>query len=165
MMHRVVEENLEAYLGGTLKAEETRRIEDHLDSCESCRNSVKDVRGQSALFRALRSFEDIEPDPGFYARVMDRIESQKRVSIWSALLEPVFAKRLAVVSLALLLLLGAMVASVDREPVVQADIDVPDPVERFVQPPPLPDFGNDPQRDRDVILVNLASHQLDPATY
>jgi anti-sigma factor RsiW len=164
MMHRVVEENLEAYLGGTLKAEETRRIEDHLDSCESCRNSVKDMRGQSALFRGLRSFEDIEPDPGFYARVMDRIESQKRLSIWSALLEPVFAKRLAVVSLVLLLLLGAMVASVEQEPVQVAN-DGSDPVERFVQPPPLPDFGNDPQRDRDVILVNLASYQSDPATY
>ena len=58
------------------------------------------------LLHGLRCPDDIEPRPGFYAKVMDRIESQQKSSIWSVFLEPVFSKRLAFASMALIMLLG-----------------------------------------------------------
>src|SRR3954468_21573871 len=59
------------------------------------------------LLAELKAPEDVGPAPGFYARVMDRIESQRSNSIWSVFLEPIFGRRLALVSGLLMLLLGA----------------------------------------------------------
>ena len=58
------------------------------------------------LLRTLRCPEDVAPRPGFYAKVMDRIETQQKSSIWSIFLEPVFSRRLAFASMAMILLLG-----------------------------------------------------------
>jgi anti-sigma factor RsiW len=143
-----------------LSSEENRQVESHLAACESCRHEAARMREHSELIRSLRPSADIEPAPGFYARVMDRVESLKSPSIWSTLLEPVFAKRLAVVSLALLVLLGAMVASVDRDQNV-AEVAPPDQgaIEQIVEDVPAPVFGINPERDREVVLVNLATYQ------
>ncbi|BDC47987.1 hypothetical protein F183_A03030 [Bryobacterales bacterium F-183] len=58
------------------------------------------------LFQALKAPPDLAPRPGFYARVMDRVEAQQKSSIWSVFLEPVFSRRLAFASLAMMLLMG-----------------------------------------------------------
>lgn len=155
-MHRPIKENLEEYLGGMLSTGETRQVEDHLDSCPSCRRGVNNMREHSDWLRELRASDEFDPAPGFYARVMDQIETQKVPSIWSALLEPVFAKRLAYSSLVLLLLLGSMVVSVGQAP-MELEQDVAD-VQRIVEDPQPPQFGIDQERDRNVVLVNLATY-------
>ena len=58
------------------------------------------------LLQSLRCPDEIMPRAGFYARVMDRVESQQSKSIWSVFLEPIFGRRLAMASAALMLLLG-----------------------------------------------------------
>lgn len=58
------------------------------------------------LLLALKAPADIAPRPGFYGRVMERVEVQQRGSIWSVFLEPVFSRRLAFASLAMMLLMG-----------------------------------------------------------
>jgi len=61
------------------------------------------------LLETLRAPEDVctaGPRAGFYGRVMDRVETQRKSSIWSVFLEPVFSLRLAAASLTLAILMG-----------------------------------------------------------
>jgi hypothetical protein len=58
------------------------------------------------LLQSLRCPDELTPRAGFYARVMDRVESQDNKSVWSVFLEPIFGRRLAMASAALMLLLG-----------------------------------------------------------
>ena len=154
-MHQPIRERLEEYLSGMTDTGGVREIEDHLASCEQCRNAVDEMRRQSELLKVLRPPDEIEPAPGFYARVIDRIESQKTPSVWNALLEPALARRIAYASLTLLVLMGALAVSVDREEDVGASPAEIILAEESVTPP----FGVDQQRDRDAVLVNLATYE------
>jgi anti-sigma factor RsiW len=125
----------------------------HLASCPGCADELKQMQAQSALFRSLRAPEELEPPPGFYARVMQRIEEEGVGSVWSVFLEGPFGKRLIYASLALALILGTWIVGVEREdghmgsePVIaeQANRDMP--------------VTGDPAHQRDVVLVNLASY-------
>jgi hypothetical protein len=72
------------------------------------------------LVRQLKPPSDAEPRPGFYARVMERIEAEGPASIWNLFVESAFGKRIALASLSLALLLGIYLVSVERtaEPIV-----------------------------------------------
>ena len=73
------------------------------------------MRDHAVVFRSLRApLEDLEPRPGFYARVMERIEAQGPVSIWNLFFESVFGRRIAIASLALLMLMGVYLISTDQ---------------------------------------------------
>lgn len=154
-MHQPIRERLEQYLGGTEGAEGVRAIEAHLARCPECAHEVAAMRRQAAFLRLLRPGGVFEPDPGFYARVWQRIEAQRSNSIWGLLLEPVLAKRLALASLALLVLLSALAVSLETEPVIP-----PTAPEIFIAEDPIgPPLGVDPVQDRDVVLVNLATYE------
>ena len=153
-MHQLIRERLEEYLSGMKDTGRVREIEDHLATCEQCRQAVDDMRRQSELLKVLRSPAEMEPAPGFYARVIDRIESQKTTSVWDALLEPALARRIAYASLTLLVLLGTLAVSVDRE----EDMVASSPEMILAEEPIMPPFGVDQQRDRDVVLVNLTTY-------
>jgi hypothetical protein len=127
------------------------------------------------LMQTLRCPEgDVAPRPGFYAKVMDRIEAQQRSSIWSIFLEPVFSKRLAFASMAMILLLG--VALFNANP--QDDDDMATiggggaPVVFYSEDQPAPALGGQPdalraqpvatmdaEQGRNVVLVDLVSYQ------
>lgn len=154
-MHQPIRERLEQYLGGTEGAEGVRAIESHLATCGECAREVAAMRHQAAFLRLLRPGGVFEPEPGFYGRVWERIEAQRSNSIWSLLLEPALARRLAFASLGLLVLLGALAVSLDTEPVIP-----PTAPEIFIAEDPIgPPLGADPAQDRDVVLVNLATYE------
>jgi hypothetical protein len=115
------------------------------------------------LLAELKAPDEIAPAPGFYARVMDRIEAQGSKSIWAVFLEPLFGRRLAVASGVLLLVLGAAMllpgsevedelmagsrtaATVVAEPVGWSTVD-------------SNSIDASPQ-DKDAVLVNLVTYQ------
>jgi hypothetical protein len=66
---------------------------------------------QAELFRTLRVREEVDPAPGFYARVIQRIEERAKESMWAAFLLSPFAKRLTYASLALAVMLGTYVVT------------------------------------------------------
>ena len=101
-MHRRVRDELEQVLEG--KA----------DPSPEYREEMEAMREQAAWIRGLRAHEDSEPKPGFYARVMERIEAQGSVSIWSLFFDSQFARRLAVASMTVALGLGVYLVSVER---------------------------------------------------
>jgi hypothetical protein len=111
------------------------------------------MRAQSLLFRTLKAPVEVEPPAGFYARVMNRIETQNRPSVWSLFADSLFAKRLVYASAMFLLLLGSVLVSSTPEDTyavtgpeaILAGQELPEPVTM------------DPGRDRDVVLVNLAT--------
>lgn len=116
------------------------------------------MKMQKQLFTAFRG-PDVELSAGFYGRVMNRIETQAKPSIWSLFGESVFAKRLAYASIAFVALLGTYVISSSRtdrallpnspESMMASEDNKQ---ERTIT-------NTDPDRDRAATLVTLASYQ------
>ena len=57
---------------------------------------------------------EMEPRPGFYARVLERIEAQTPGSVFTLFFDSLFGRRIAMASLALALLLGVYVISSEQ---------------------------------------------------
>ena len=153
-MHRLAKERLEAILSASglrLPAE----LEQHLAGCPECREELKCFQEHSRCLQSLRLAEEAQPRPGFYARVVDRIETQRRASVWSVFLEPAFARRLIVATLALTLMLGSLVAFQEADDAFGAPR--PEAIMAIEDHPP--GLGLDPERDRQTILVTLASYK------
>lgn len=118
-MHRHVREQLESVLA------EPRALSDkssgniagkHLAECRECSDEVNAMRSQAALLREWRAPEtaETEPRPGFYARVLERIEAEGPASIWNLFFESPLGHRLAIASLALAALLCVSIISAER---------------------------------------------------
>jgi hypothetical protein len=184
MLHRIVEDNIEELLTGTpVPAAQT-----HLDACAECREMLSGLGRQSRWIRTLKAPHDgvdgfdPEPSPGFYARVMERIEAEGPISVWNLFIESAFGRRIAVASLALAMLLGVYLVSVERgdsEQVIavrpQIQYVLPDDgVPSFVVPGVVPgavhsvvdlgplssDFDEAKQQaNQDAVLVDLATYR------
>jgi predicted anti-sigma-YlaC factor YlaD len=74
MMHRIIRDHLEEVLAGPGSAPKHPAGE-HLAACAECREQVAAMREQAAVLRQFHAESEPEPRPGFYARVMDRIEA------------------------------------------------------------------------------------------
>lgn len=157
-MHPVIQNGLEEYLSGTMDPRSQVQFDAHLAGCAACREQVEGMREISSLFAALRTESEEAPAPraGFYARVSQRIDQDTSGSIWTALLQPAFARRVAFASLLLLATLGGFLFSVEPgdefassptpEMILAVDEETPEP---FV----------DPFDSRDRMLVTLVSHK------
>ena len=113
-MHGQVRDHLEEVLAGPHRLI-AGGAADHLAKCRECRDEVSAMRHQAALLRTWRvPPEEIDPRPGFYARVMERIEAEGPASIWSLFFDSALGKRLAFASLALAALLCVVLISSER---------------------------------------------------
>jgi hypothetical protein len=126
------------------------------------------MREHSAALRQLgEAGRSAEARPGFYTRVIERVEAQRAGSLWELLFEPVFGRRIAVASLALALLLGVYLVS--TEPAEEAEFALDDSaVEIFPVPVAAGQFvalhdqagvmlPGDP--DENAVLVNLVTYR------
>jgi len=157
-MHQPIQESLEGYLAGSLSPQEMLEFHRHLSSCDDCRKAVGTMRQQSELLQVLKAPEDaLEPQAGFYARVLACIETQIRPSIWSLFLQPAFARRLLYSSLLLVVLMGSLILTTPRSDLVSAS--TPEGILSQEQYPPA--YGADVDNGRDVVLVNLATYSGD----
>jgi len=156
-MHQPVIDRLEEYLDGNGPFPE---VEEHLSKCASCRQDLAAMQEQTALFR--RAFRaDVEPDGAFYARVMNRIETQARPSVWSLFGESMFAKRLAYASATFLVLGGGVFVSANEpdEPLATSDPHMILAGDQRYTPVSMDNVSVDVERDREVVLANLATYQ------
>lgn len=151
-MHEPLKERLEDYLQGRAEPE----VHQHLAACASCQQALELMKTQSALLRSLKTAREVEPSPGFYARVMNRIETQARPSIWNIFGESLFAKRLTYASLTLLVLMGTYIVS-DREEQQPLTTSAPEMIMAGDQKAAA--VGTDPQKNREAVLVNLATYE------
>jgi hypothetical protein len=150
-MHRPVKDHLEEYLAEPENGRVLKEVQAHLESCGDCVRELSALQEQHGMLQAIRPNRVEEPAPGFYARVMSRIEKQEEDSVWSVFLEPVFGKRLAYVCGALVLLLGTYLVSTEPAEHMTPTSDIvlsqpSDSMDGQVQP-----------RQRDAVLVNLVT--------
>ena len=113
-MHSPLREHLEGYLIGALLPAEQRELETHLAGCPGCRSNLSALEGSARDLRLLRPPEDLgeEMAPGFFLRVLQRIEEQREAPFWTMLVDPGFGRRLVFACLVLLAMLGGYVAAV-----------------------------------------------------
>jgi predicted anti-sigma-YlaC factor YlaD len=157
-MHQEIRHNLEDYLKGSVSGLPAE-FDAHLGECAECANQLRSLQAQSQLLRELRSPRDIEPRAGFYARVLERIESQP-ASIWAVFLERKFGLRLAVASAALAALLGTyLVTSEPSGPeFASAPAVVMTDTPRTAEASLRTEENAQQQQQRDAVLVDLASY-------
>jgi hypothetical protein len=183
-MHRQVREHLEEVLtepGSGVPAQGAQRsscagdldtVGKHLAECHECSDEVRAMREQAALLRQLRAHaskgpaEDLDPRPGFYARVMERIEAEGPGSIWSLFFDSVFGRRLAIASLALAVLLAVCLISAERfsgpDPEVASEAAgqvVPELRGQVVVGEDQPGVVLTGAPDQDSVLVNLVTYR------
>ena len=129
----------------------------HLQACPECSSELHEMQNQAQWMRYLRAPEELEPAPGFYARVLQRIEERARRSIWYGLVYSPVGKRLAYASLSLALALGLYIIAEEQtghhpvlaQPVVAAS---------QTADPEVFGAAGAPAEQRDAVLVNLASY-------
>ena len=108
------------------------------------------------MLRSLSAPEALELRPGFYGRVIARIETQAKPGFWSLLLDPSFGRRLVYGSLSLVILMSVYLVA--TEPATRTvassspEMILSQPILDNRQP-----IGSNPQLDRDTVLVNLAT--------
>ena len=150
-MHRLVQDHLEEVLAETSS---TSPASLHLAECAECREEVSVMRLQASMLRAFRSpaADNLAPRPGFYARVLERIEAQRPISIWQLFSDSAFGRRIAIASMAVALLFSVYLVSSERysEQPVTIAVDENQPG-MTLSKAGLP--------DKDTVLVNLVTYR------
>lgn len=151
-MHQPVMNHLESYLQGVPDQELTS----HLAACPDCREQVALMQEHSGLLRTLSAPQVPDLRPGFYGRVIARIESQAKPGFWSLLLDPTLGRRLVYGSLSLVILMSVYLVATEpaSNPVASSS---PEMILSQPAPGTRQSIGVNPQHDRDTVLVNLAT--------
>lgn len=148
-MHDPIRKKLEAYLensGEPGMRSGGKEFEEHLSGCRECSGDVTRMADQARLLRTLRQTE-AEPAPGFYGRVVERIEAQSgERSIWAAMVETAFGRRLALASATAALVMAGYIVSTE-----------PGDGTAGLSANTSSVASAQPDRERDAVLVNLAS--------
>lgn len=153
-MHGLIRERLEDYLRLAPGKKIPLEFEEHLRTCDACREELSWMQEQSQLLHVLAPAREVDPPAGFYARVLERIEARQTPSMWALLLEPAFGRRLMATSLAVAFLLGGFLAFNER----QGSASRPNAEAIIAVEEHPPNLGLDRARDRDTMLVTLASY-------
>jgi anti-sigma factor RsiW len=152
-MHGSIRDRLEDLLSAEGSAASDQGLVKHLSSCMECSSELEAMKAQSAFLHSLRAPDELEPQAGFYARVIQRIEERGKDSIWAVFMYSTFAKRLTYASLAATLLLSSYVISQEVE---SGPSDEQITAQQFHDDPPV---TGSLQQQRDAVLVNFVSHQ------
>jgi hypothetical protein len=156
-MHRLVQDHLEEVLAETSLRSPASL---HLAECAECSEEVSAMRLHASMLRALRApmaannvdADSLAPRPGFYARVLERIEAQRPISIWQLFSDSAFGRRIAIASMAVALLFSVYLVSSERysEQPVAVAVDEGQPG-MTLSKAGLP--------DKDTVLVNLVTYR------
>jgi hypothetical protein len=110
---------------------------------------------QANLFQSLRAPEELDPAPGFYARVVQRIEERAKASIWGAFIYSPFSKRLMYASLSLAVMLGTYVVTQEARDGHLSGVQTVIAQSAHYDAPVT---GSETEQ-RDAVLENFAVHQ------
>lgn len=153
-MHKSIRDRLEDLLARERPGAVGEQALEHLDSCQACAAELVSMKKQASFLRNLRSPADVEPAPGFYARVIQRIEERAKDSIWSVFIDSSFGKRLAYASLGIAIALGTYVVTSElRDGHLGGERIVAQDFARGAT------VTGDLNERRDAVLLNFASYQ------
>jgi hypothetical protein len=111
------------------------------------------MKAQAELLKSLRAPEEMEPAPGFYARVLQRIEQRAKDSIWAAFIYSPFSKRLVYASLTVAVMVGTYVVAQESRDGHLGGTSI---VAQQLHDDPL--VAGSQAQQRDAVLANFASH-------
>ena len=154
-MHGSIQDRLEDLLAAKGNAGDDRAVEAHLATCRRCASEIEEMKVQNTLLQTLRAPDNVEPEPGFYARVLQRIEERAKDSIWSTFIYSPFTKRLTYASLAAALALGSYVIGQET---LDGHLTGDGVVAQQRLHSEAPVVGSLEQQ-REAVLVNFVSHQ------
>jgi len=100
-------DSLEDYLAGSLELSEVRAIEAHLNTCDRCREELRDIQDVSLMFGSLRSEEELEASPAFFSGVMERTGTPESTPTFASFFDLAFGRRLVFASLLTLAVTGS----------------------------------------------------------
>lgn len=152
-MNKPIVNSLEKYLAGELRGEALHEFEALLMREAGAREQVAAFRRQGELLRVLRAPSVMEPAPGFYGRVMERIEQQAAGSLWEVFFEPFFARKLMYASLVLLAVFGSVAINTLQRPAMHEVVPLEFVADSLLPPAP----GENREHDRQVVFSNLAT--------
>lgn len=154
-MHRSIRDRLEDLLANRGMASRNTEVSAHLSACHECSVELSSMQVQRELLASLRAPEEVDPAPGFYARVIQRIEDRAKESIWAAFLISPFSKRLTYASLTLAVALGTYVVTTEaRDGHLMGGPTVVAQNAHGV----VPVIGSESEQ-RDAVLVNFATRE------
>jgi len=153
-MHRSVEDHIEEFLEGRLAGVARESFEAHVTVCRQCHDLATQMHSHSVLLQCLSAPAELEPPPGFYARVMSRVEAESRPSFWSLLLDPIFGRRLVYASASLVILMGVFLLSTEPAHHELTSTAVHALAQPSAQQPSSPE---NIEQGRESILVTLAT--------
>ena len=150
-MHRLIQDHLEEVLAES-NPDGPDPVAEHLAQCGECREEVSILRAHAAMLRTLRppkTASELAPRPGFYARVMERIEAQRPIDIWQLFFDSTFGRRIAMFSMVLALIFSLYLVSSERlaQPVTISVEDHPGMTLKAGLP------------DKDTVLVDLVTYR------
>jgi len=159
-MHEIIREHLERYLEGRCSPDRLAEIQAHLAGCAGCRTTLEQFEGSARMLRLLRPpAEKLVPPPGFYQKVMKRIETSRQDSFWSFLLDPVFGRRLVYASLALVAILSSFLFSSSSGNWFEVAVSAPETILAQPAGSTIAEDAGAVDQNRDAILVTLATYQ------
>jgi hypothetical protein len=166
-MHEPIKDHVEDYLTRSDSTSLPAEFTAHLVSCADCRDELSAMEKHARIVRVLKATDEIEPPAGFYARVLERIDAQRPISIWSIFLQP-FGRRLAYASFALAVLMSVYLVSTEPGAVQPAGSYVSSSNPMLQNSAMLPGEDEpgmvlgritDAEQNRGAVLVNLATYQ------
>ncbi len=115
-MDRFLQDRLEDYLSGDLAGEDLVKFEALLERDAASAAEIAEFAAGRALFEAIRLDEGVAavPAPGFYARVNQLIEKDKKTPFWEVFLQPFMLRRLAFAALMWMFMLGSAAVFTDN---------------------------------------------------
>lgn len=153
-MDDFLRENLEDYLSGTLSDSKRAAVDAHLAAHPEAAEEWSFYLDSASLFQMLRvDSEEAEPAPGFYARVMERVQQERGIPFWNVFLQPSFVRQLVFACLMWFAVLGAYVTAFGTND------PSPQVAESIVTEQPLPEYnvrmGADLAENRNSMLAVL----------
>ena len=157
-MDSFLQEHLEDFLDGRLNEQDSLEFERRLAQDSEAAAELALFEQTSELFDAFRVHPDeaVEPAPGFYYRVKQRIDAERGESFWNFLLQPVMVRRFAFAAMMWMVLLGSV--AVFHDDTTAQSVDLADSILKQ-QPPQQYDvrMGYNLEANRDSMLTLLAS--------
>lgn len=158
-MEERIRQRLEDYLSGSL----TPGMDPAFDRALAVRPEeqleLNQFAEQSRLLHDTLCVSDaVGPSPGFYARVMMRVEEESRSSFWSPF-SSIFGQRLVLASAMLLILVGVALVGTDSAPAETAAEVAEAPAQLLVDPNPDVHLVGNQDEDRGRVFATLASFE------
>lgn len=155
-MQEQIKQQVEDYLSGRLPKGGNSAFDAMLETNPSDRRMLEEFAGQAQMIRdALRVPAELAPAPGFYARVMARVEAENaQPSFWSIFTDP-FGQRLVYASAALLLLMGVAIFTTEQPGAMPEFAETP--AQMLVDHHPEVHLVGDQSEDRGRVFVTLTS--------